>query len=138
MKSILLLVLLFLGFSAFARDTQTIRAGQYVLEDGKLIMLTSTMQRYDHPLASRVQPLANLGTVNSFITAICQNAAGKWQVTYRVEAEKGAFDVLFQLSAGDEWILYAVNPQFSVQPSLPLTLRVVSISANAVEVEIKK
>ena len=123
--------------SAFAREKQIIRQGQYVFEDGKIILLTSILQRFDHPLVPRIQPLANIGLASSTITAIFQNAAGKWQVHYRVETEKTSYDVIFQLAVGDEWQLYTVSPQNTCQGSTPLVLKVISISNTGIEVEVK-
>ena len=139
MKKTILFALVFvlLSAAAFAKEKQIIRHGQYVFEDGKIIMLTSMLQRYDHPLSPRIQPLANIGLASCTLTAIFQNAAGKWQVNYRVESEKSSYDVVFQLAAGDEWQLYTVSPQNSYQGSTPLVLNVVSISNTGIEVELK-
>ena len=81
------------------------------------------------PPAPRVQPLAQIGPALSCITSTTTNAAGKWQVNFRVEAEAGIFDVAFQLAPGDEW-----NPQSAGQPGTPLVLKVVSIKNNELEV----
>ena len=139
MRCFFLSVLFFaFGSFLFARDTKTIRAGQYVIENGEIFMISSAVSRYDHPTAARLQPLAHLGITQSFITGITQNASGKWQVVWRVEGEKGAYDVLFQLSVGDDWVLYSVSPQSSYAKADCVVFRVVSISDNAVEVEMRK
>ena len=139
MKFFFLSVLFFLiATFSFARDTKTLRVGQYVIESDEIFMISSTLSRYDHPTAERLQPLSHLGLSQSFITAITQNAAGKWQVVWRVEGEKGAYDVLFQLSVGDDWHLFAVSPQSSYANAREVVFRVVSLSDNAVEVELRK
>lgn len=117
-----------------AKGAQKIVPGQYVIEDGILYMRTTPLLRYDHPYAPRVQPLAHIGIAPSCITSITTNAAGKWQVNFRVEAETGSFDVAFQLAPGDEWQLFAVDPQTAGQPGTPLVLKVVSIKNNELEV----
>ena len=122
----------------FAKENQKISQGQYVFEDGKFVMLSTNGQgrRYDHPIALRVQPLSTLGITTSYITSIMISAAGKWIVTFRVEAENHPFDVTFQLANGDIWTLYTVNPMNSMQPSNPLNLKVISISNNCIEVKV--
>ena len=125
---------LFFALPLAAKDAQKIVPGQYVIEDGILYMRTTPLLRYDHPYAPRVQPLAHIGIAPSCITSITTNAAGKWQVNFRVEAETGSFDVAFQLAPGDEWQLFAVDPQTAGQPGSPLVLKVVSIKNNELEV----
>ncbi len=144
MKKVILIAIFLqslICLSAWAKDKQVMRQGQYVYEDGKIIMLTSALQRYDHPISPRIMPLANIGLSNCMITAIAQNAAGKWQVTYRVtpasEKEQSSYDVFFQLAPGDEWVLYTLSPQNVYQPATPLVLKVNSIKNNFIEVEVK-
>mgnify|MGYP007069863196 CR=1 FL=1 len=129
-------LLLFLAFPSFAKDEQSIGLGQYVLEDETLHLLTTPISRYDHPLAPRIQPIANLGNAKSYITSISTSAAGKWQVVFSVFTESANFDVTFQLASGDEWKLYAVSPQDTLQIGKEIVLKVISISNNQIKVKI--
>ena len=131
-----LTLMLAIAIPLAAKGSQKITPGQYVYEDGKLYMRTTQLVKFDHPYAPRVQPLAHIGLATCCITSIMTNAAGKWQVTFRVEAESGSYDVAFQLSPGDEWLLYAVDPLIMGQPGQPLVLKVVSIKNNEVEVTV--
>ena len=137
-KLCFVLFFIFSVLPIFSKSKQKIVPGQYVYADGELYLRKTILPRYDkYPIAPLLQPIANLGLTNSFITAITSNAAGKWQVVFRVESDKGAYDVLYQIAEGDIWTLYLVNPQFQMAPASEIHLKVNKIKNNEVEVEIQ-